>query len=93
MHGWAPLSIVVGAGVDRIGLRASRVFPSAFHPDDQRALAIRVRSLRLHQDAERHSFVRRQQVNGTMNVREDLESRTSLRIDAAEPRHGSPRRL
>ena len=78
VHGWAPLSIVVGAGVDRIGLRASRVFPSAFHPDDQRALAIRVRSLRLHQDAERHSFVRRQQVNGTMNVREILESRTSL---------------
>ncbi len=78
VHGWAPLSIVVGAGVDRISLRASRVFPSAFHPDDQRALAIRVRSLRLHQDAERHSFVRRQQVNGTMNVREILESRTSL---------------
>ena len=79
VHGWAPLSIVVGAGVDRISLRASRVFPSAFHPDDQRALAIRVRSLRLHQDAERHSFVGRQQVNGTMNVREILESRTSLR--------------
>ena len=33
-----PLSIVVGAGTDHLELRASRVFPRAFHPDDGRVL-------------------------------------------------------
>ncbi len=78
VHGWAPTSIVIGAGVDHVALRASRLFPLAHHPDDRRVLAIRVRGLRLHQDAERHAFVRRQHVNGAMNVRELLESRTAL---------------
>ena len=78
VHGWAPLSIVVGAGTDHLELHASRVFPQAFYPSDGRVLAIRVRGLRLHQDAERHAFVRRQHANGVLNVQEVLESRTTL---------------
>jgi pyruvate-formate lyase-activating enzyme len=78
VHGWAPLSIVVGAGTDHLELRASCVFPRAFHPNDGRVLAIRVRGLRLHQDAERHAFVRRQHANGVLNAQELLDSRTAL---------------
>jgi MoaA/NifB/PqqE/SkfB family radical SAM enzyme len=78
VHGWAPLSIVVGAGTHHLELHASRVFPQAFHPSDGRVLALRVRGLRLHQDAERHAFVRRQHANGVLNVQELLDSRTTL---------------
>jgi sulfatase maturation enzyme AslB (radical SAM superfamily) len=78
VHGWAPLSIVVDAGTDHLELRASRVFPQGFHPSDGRVLALRVRGLRLHQDAERHAFVWRQHANGVLNVQELLDSRTTL---------------
>jgi hypothetical protein len=78
VHGWGPLSIVVGAGTDHLQLRASPVFPRAFHPGDGRDLVIRLRGLRLHQDAERHTFIRRQHVNAVLNLRELLDQRTTL---------------
>jgi hypothetical protein len=78
VQGWSPISVIVDAGVDRVVLRASRIFPHSFHPADPRVLAIRVRGLSLHQDPDRHTAVSRQHVNGTRNVRELLESRTEL---------------
>lgn len=78
VHGWAPLSVVVPAGADHVVLRVSRVFALSFHPGDGRVLTIRLRGLRLHQDPDRHAVVSHQHVNGAMNVRELLDSRTEL---------------
>jgi MoaA/NifB/PqqE/SkfB family radical SAM enzyme len=86
VQGWAPLSVAIGPGIDRIDLRASRVLPQSFHPGDGRVLSIRLRGLRLHEDAERHAVISRQHVNGVLNVRELLESRTAL--DSTPPSLG-----
>ena len=72
------ISIPVGAGIDRLQFHVSRLFPEAFHPDDARVLAVRLRGLRLHQDAERHTFVSRQHLNAVLNLGEVLAARTML---------------
>ncbi len=78
VHGWAPVSIPIGAGTDHLQLHASRLFPNAFHPDDARVLGVRLRGLRLHQDVERHTFVRQQHLNAVLNLSEVLAARTTL---------------
>jgi len=78
VQGWAPLSIVVAPGTDHLDLRASRVFPRALHPGDGRVLTLRVRGVRLHQDTERHGFVRQQHLNGVLNAQELLDRRATL---------------
>jgi wyosine [tRNA(Phe)-imidazoG37] synthetase (radical SAM superfamily) len=77
-RGWAPWSIAVPPSAAGVRLGADRLFPREYYPADTRALALRVRDVRLHKDAERHAAVRRQQENAILNARELLAGRTSL---------------
>jgi MoaA/NifB/PqqE/SkfB family radical SAM enzyme len=79
VHGWSPRSLEVRPGAGRLALAIDKPFPRDYYPDDSRALAIRVRGVRLHGDPERHAAVRRQQENALLNAREILERRTELR--------------
>jgi MoaA/NifB/PqqE/SkfB family radical SAM enzyme len=78
VHGWSPVSMDVPAGVDRLDLAVTKVFPPAYYPADHRTLAVRLRAARLHKDAERHAIVRRQFDNAVRNVAETLAARTAL---------------
>jgi MoaA/NifB/PqqE/SkfB family radical SAM enzyme len=76
--GWGPLAIDVPSGAASVELSVNRIFPSAFHAGDMRALAVRVRPPLLHRDPERHLRIRRQHDNWVRNVREMLDGRPSL---------------
>lgn len=77
-HGWSPLSLSVPPGADGVELRLNKIFPREYYPADRRTLGMRVRAERLHKDAERHTSVRQQYENSTLNVREILDRRTAL---------------
>jgi MoaA/NifB/PqqE/SkfB family radical SAM enzyme len=79
VYGWNVLSMAVPPGVDRVDLRASRLYPREYHAGDARALAVQVRSARMHGDGARHGHVTRQQANTVLNRRELLEGRVELR--------------
>jgi molybdenum cofactor biosynthesis enzyme MoaA len=85
-RGWAPRSVAIPSDAARIDLTASKLFPREHYPADRRALALRLRGLRLHQDPERHQAVRRQQENALANARELLDGRTAL--DSTPPSLG-----
>ncbi|HWP67026.1 MAG TPA: radical SAM protein, partial [Candidatus Limnocylindria bacterium] len=78
-QGWAPLSLPLPGGVDAAELRASKIFPQAYHPADPRTLSVRIRDARLHKDPERHERIRRQSENTRLNLEELLAGRTALR--------------
>lgn len=79
VHGWSPLSLVIPAGADYAELRVNKIFPREYYPTDTRTLSVRIRAPRLHKDADRHAFIRRQYDNSTLNVQEVLGGRTELR--------------
>ena len=85
-RGWAPRSVAIPAGITRLELKASKLFPREHYPNDSRTLALRLRGLRLHKDPERHAAVRRQQENALSNARELVEGRTAL--DSTPPSLG-----
>jgi MoaA/NifB/PqqE/SkfB family radical SAM enzyme len=76
--GWAPLSLEIPPGADRVDLTVNKLFPLAHHPADTRALAVRIRPPRLHRDPVRHGHVSRQHENWVRNVAEMLEGRAAL---------------
>lgn len=76
--GWAPVAVTIPAGVNRLELRVSKLFPAAYHPGDARSLSVRIRPPVLHRDAVRHEHIRRQHENSVRNVREMLAGRTTL---------------
>lgn len=76
--GWAPFSLTVPAGADRLELEVNKIFPSAYHPADVRVLSVRVRTPILHRDPLRDRVIRRQHDNWVRNIREMLDRRTSL---------------
>jgi len=76
--GWAPLSVAIPPGADRIELAASKTFSRAHHPADARTLTVRVRPPLLHRDPTRHEHIRRQHENSVRNVTEMLDGRVAL---------------
>jgi MoaA/NifB/PqqE/SkfB family radical SAM enzyme len=84
--GWAPMSLVVPAGADRVDLGVNKLFPPAYYPGDGRSLAIRVRAPEFHRDATRHRNIVLQQSNLAKNEREMLAGRATL--ESTPPRLG-----
>jgi sulfatase maturation enzyme AslB (radical SAM superfamily) len=72
IHGWDRLSIPLPAGAMGVELRASKPFPAACHPGDPRTLAVRLGSVYVHADRERHRHIRDQHENAVRNRREML---------------------
>ena len=77
-RGWTPRSIAVPPAASGVRLRADRLFPREYYPADTRALSLRIRSLRLHKDADRHAAVHLQLENAVLSANEMLAGRTSL---------------
>ena len=82
IKGWAPLSVPLPADIDEAVLQASKEYPRAFYPEDDRCLTVRVRSPWIHTDPQRHSHIRRQQDNHILNVREMLAGKVKLESTA-----------
>ncbi len=78
VNGWTPISIHVPAGVGAVALLANKRFPPEYYPGDHRSLAVRVRDVRLHADADRHTALNRQYENSRLNQQEVLAGQTTL---------------
>jgi MoaA/NifB/PqqE/SkfB family radical SAM enzyme len=78
VNGWTPLSIQVPAGVGAVALLVNKRFPPAYYPGDHRTLAVRVRDVRLHADADRHAALNRQYENSRLNQQEVMAGQTAL---------------
>ena len=76
--GWRALSVDLPAGVSEIHLRVNKLFPREYYSTDQRALAIRVRSPKIHSDSQRHSDLAKQQENTVLNIGELMAGATVL---------------
>lgn len=86
VHGWNPLSLAVPGGAGVVDLRATRMFPREHYPGDGRELAVQLRGVQLHADAERHRHVVRQHANSVLNLRELLAGKVVL--DSTPPKLG-----
>ena len=78
LHGWAPVSIEVPRGVDRLVIEPNKLFPKAYYAADPRSLAVRTRKPLLHADPRRHMSIRRQWENAVLNTREMIAGKTIL---------------
>ena len=76
--GWMPVSVPVPPGAASVNLEVNKPFPAEYHPSDRRRLAVRIRALRLHGDADRHAALIRQHENARLNQQELLDGRTVL---------------
>jgi MoaA/NifB/PqqE/SkfB family radical SAM enzyme len=78
VHDWMPISVHVPPKVSRVALEVSKLFPKAYYPADDRALAIRIKNPVLHSEAARHEHVRRQWANAALSLHEMLAGKTTL---------------
>lgn len=78
VHGWSTVSVGVPGEAAAAELRVSHVLSSAHHPGDPRTLGLRVRTPRLHGDADRHQAVAASAANAERNMREMLAGQTQL---------------
>ena len=76
--GWMPMSVPVPSGVASVALEVNKPFPAEYYPADRRRLAVRVRAMHLHTDADRHAAVGRQHENARLNQQELLDGQTAL---------------
>jgi pyruvate-formate lyase-activating enzyme len=76
--GWNAISVAVPAGTVALELCVSRSLPASLHPDDPRALALRVRPPLLHRDRLRHEAVARRSRNRIANLEELLARKIVL---------------
>ncbi|MFQ5524633.1 MAG: radical SAM/SPASM domain-containing protein [Thermoanaerobaculia bacterium] len=78
VRGWNRASVAVAPGSTSVAVEASKLYPLEYYPGDPRALAVRFRMPRLHQDAERHRHVTHQHANTVLNRREMLDGKHFL---------------
>ncbi|MCP4202786.1 MAG: radical SAM protein [bacterium] len=78
VRGWNRISLPVAADSERVGLEANKLYPREYYPGDGRALSVRYRMPRLHQDAERHRHVDHQHTNTVLNRQEMLDGKHFL---------------
>ena len=76
--GWAPASVLIPAGSGQVTLSVNKLFPAAYYPTDDRALAIRVRAPEFHVDAQRHRNIVVQHENLVANEREMVAGQPAL---------------
>jgi MoaA/NifB/PqqE/SkfB family radical SAM enzyme len=78
VHDWMPVSVHIPPMVNRVGLEVSKLFPKAYYPADDRALAVRIKNPVLHSDQARHGHVRHHWANAVLSLREMLARETTL---------------
>ena len=76
--GWRALSVELPAGVSEVHLQVNKLFPREYYPHDERSLAIRVRSPKIHADPDRHRDLSLQQKNTELNISELMQGATVL---------------